>query len=480
MFYFAPGKSVCADVIPYYENGTYYLFYLRDYRDIKEKGEGCPWCLLTTNDLVHYVDHGPVLLRGSEKDQDLYVFTGSVFKDKGRYYIFYTGHNPHFIEKGKPQEKILMATSDDLFHWEKARGFSLKAPSFLEPHDFRDPFVFKNEKTGEYCMLLAAREKSSKPLNRRGITALATSNDLLHWRVRKKPFYAPDAFYTHECPDLFKMGRYWYLAFSEFTDKVVTTYRVSNSQFGPWRKLKQDTYDGHAFYAAKGTSDGKRRIVFGWDPIKLGYDDNAPWQWGGAIIPHELVQDPRDGTLYVKCPKEILDSYSKRVGPEKPSVLVGKARETPNGLALWKRGFSLVDLGKHGKNCRIAYDFQFGEKTGEFGVYLKANKDYSQYYAVKFEPGMNRLGFDRLPRSASYTHTEVDVERHCDLSSNKKHHMEIILEGSVLAVFVDDKYAMCGRCFKDDGNRLALFSQDEKVSFANIAVYESGGAKSDA
>ena len=103
MYYRSPKKSVCADVIPYYENGTYYLFYLRDYRNIEQDGEGCPWCLLTTRDLVHYQDHGPVLLRGSEEEQDLYVFTGSVFKENDTYYIFYTGHNPHLRKKGLPE-----------------------------------------------------------------------------------------------------------------------------------------------------------------------------------------------------------------------------------------------------------------------------------------------------------------------------------------------------------------------------------------
>lgn len=91
MFYKAEGKSVCADVIPFYEDGVFKLFYLNDYRDPEKHGEGCPWCLLTTKDLVEYDDKGPVLLRGGKDEQDLFVFTGCCVKNGGEYVIFYTG-----------------------------------------------------------------------------------------------------------------------------------------------------------------------------------------------------------------------------------------------------------------------------------------------------------------------------------------------------------------------------------------------------
>ncbi|MEG1706774.1 MAG: glycoside hydrolase, partial [Clostridia bacterium] len=95
MFYRADRSAVCADVIPFYENGEFKLFYLKDFRDRETFGEGCPWNLLTTKDLVNYVDHGAVLERGTQDEQDLYVFTGSCTKWNNEYYIFYTGHNPH-------------------------------------------------------------------------------------------------------------------------------------------------------------------------------------------------------------------------------------------------------------------------------------------------------------------------------------------------------------------------------------------------
>ena len=128
MYYRAEGNAVCADVIPYYENGRFYLFYLKDFRDAAAHGEGCPWCLLTTEDLVHYEEHGEVICRGTAEEQDLYVFTGSCIRRGDEYFIFYTGHNPHMRERGLPVQKILRAKSRDLLHWEKDKEFVLEAP----------------------------------------------------------------------------------------------------------------------------------------------------------------------------------------------------------------------------------------------------------------------------------------------------------------------------------------------------------------
>ena len=206
MYYRSEGKSVCADVIPYYEDGKFYLFYLKDFRDPVVHEEGCPWCLLTTKDFVHYVEHGEVLARGGIDAQDLYVFTGSCTKFGDTYYIFYTGHNPHKRAIGMPEQKVLLAQSTDLYHWEKVSDFSVEAPEGLEIHDFRDPFVYYDEEKRRYCMLLAGRLNNDAPTMTKGVTLILYSNDLLHWEMAEKPFYAPSAYYTHECPDLFKMG----------------------------------------------------------------------------------------------------------------------------------------------------------------------------------------------------------------------------------------------------------------------------------
>lgn len=469
MYYRAPEKAVCADVIPFYENGEFKLFYLRDYRDISVHGEGCPWCLLTSSDLVHFHDHGPVLLRGGKEEQDLYVFTGCCIRAGEEYMIFYTGHNPHLREKGLPEQKILRATSRDLLHWKKDRDFVFAAPDWLEMHDFRDPFVFYDEERKEYCMLIAGRLKNGDPSSARGVTLLACSPDLTHWEVEKEPFYAPHAYFTHECPDLFRIGDWWYLVFSEFTDRIVTTYRMSRSPFGPWVSPKINSFDGHAFYAAKSASDGKRRILFGWNCIKQDERDDAPWQWGGTIIPHEIVQQP-DGTLAVKCPQEVAAQYPDRL-PVAAGRTMGSVSYQDGKYLLGGEGKSLCMLGAMPENGKIELSFTASDDCGDFGLLLRADAGVDAYYAVRFEPRFNRLAMDIQPRADNTRHTQVDVERWCPVVPGEKNKLLVLFEGSVLEVYVNDKVAMSARMFDRREGDFGIFTHNTSVCFEEIGLY---------
>src|SRR5690349_15669792 len=98
---YKPTDGWAGDLIPLFWQGEYHLFYLKDFRDIPNQGEGTPWCHLVTRDFVNFVDHGECLARGTVDDQDLYVFTGSALYGAGRFHIFYTGHNPHYRKAGK-------------------------------------------------------------------------------------------------------------------------------------------------------------------------------------------------------------------------------------------------------------------------------------------------------------------------------------------------------------------------------------------
>ncbi len=469
MYYRASGKAVCADVIPYYENGEFKLFYLCDHRDISVHGEGCPWCLITTKDLVRFQDFGPVLPRGGAEEQDLYVFTGCCIRAGEEYIIFYTGHNPHLKEKGLPEEKILRAVSRDLVHWRKDKDFVLAAPPWLEMHDFRDPFVFYDEERREYGMLIAGRVKNGDPSSARGATVLARSRDLTHWEVDKTPFYAPHAYYTHECPDLFRIGDRWYLLFSEFTDKIVTTYRMSHSPYGPWTAPRVNNFDGHAFYAAKSVSDGRRRILFGWNCIKQDERDDGAWQWGGTIIPHEIVQLP-DGTLGVKCPEEIAAQYGQEVALAVKRTMGGVAAGQGD-YALGSEGRSLCMLGRMPENGKIELTFNASSDCGDFGVLLRADEGADCYYAVKFEPRFNRVAMDRQPRADNTRHMEPETERYCPIVPGEENKLLILFEGSVLEVYINDRVAMSARMFDRKEGDLGIFTHNTSVNFQNVKLY---------
>jgi beta-fructofuranosidase len=307
--FYKPQDGWAADFIPFYWQGEFHLFYLKDYRDKENRGEGTPWFHLGTRDLIHFIDYGEALPRGKQDEQDLYVFTGSVFENQGRFHIFYTGHNPHFRAAGKPEQAVMHATSADLITWVKdpANPILFADPARYETDDWRDPFVFWNAERQEFWMLLAARIKRG-PKNRRGVAALAASKDLARWEIRD-PFWSPGLYYTHECPDLFRIGGWWYQVYSTFSERHITHYRMSRTLSGPWLAPVNDSFDGRAFYAAKTASDGKRYFAFGWNPTRTGETDTGSWNWGGNLVIHEIFQQP-GGALATDVPPEVTGQFS--------------------------------------------------------------------------------------------------------------------------------------------------------------------------
>lgn len=467
MIFYRPPESVAADVIPFWRNGVFQLFYLRDFRDLPRKGEGTPWELLETQDFVTFTDRGEMIPRGGEAEQDLYIFTGSVFELDGVTYLFYTGHNPHLMEKGKPQEAICLAKSDGKGGFVKQPEFRLYATEAFEPDDFRDPFVFLNPETGEYNMLLAARLRSG-PSRRRGCTAVATSRDLLHWQVQERPFYGPNCYFTHECPDLFQMGDWWYLLFSEFSDRHSTRYRMSKSPSGPWYTPPVDTFDNRAFYAAKSYSDGQRRFLFGWNPTREGDRDYAPWQWGGNIVVHELRQHP-DGTLAVDVPETVAAQFARQL-PLISSQPIGAVGHIGEGYTLGDSGgYNSIDLGELEGTCCIELDFTMDEDVREFSVFLRSDSANERSYYLKMDPVMGRLVFDRWPRPRPDTPFMLELERPARLESGASHHLRVLIDGPIVEAYLDHSVALSARMLDFDSGNFGLASFCGTVRVTRIA-----------
>ena len=470
-FFYKPHDAWAADFIPFYWQGQFYLFYLLDWRDKAKHGEGTPWYLVTTRDFVNFVEHGEMLPRGGREEQDLWVFTGSVVRGEGRFHIYYTGHNSYLKANGEPQEAIMHAESDDLLTWHKVPGEKLFAPlDRYEKDDWRDSFVFWNDQAQEYWMLLAARLKSG-PARRRGCTALATSKNLKSWTVQE-PFWTPRLYFTHECPDLFRMGDWWYLVYSTFTERSVTHYRMSRSLKGPWYAPENDTFDGRAFYAAKTAGDGQRRFVFGWNPTRSDAQDDRPWNWGGNLVVHELVQE-KDGTLSVRPPDTVRAAFSKRAELSwRPAV--GKPEIAGQRLTLSCRdSFAAATGGALPSRCKIVATVEFQPNTRGCGLMLKMSDDFDTGYYVRLEPGRNRLVFDGWPRPGDIPFM-VELERPLALSAGQPVKLTLLADGSVFTVYANDKVAMSGRMYDHKAGAWGVFVSEGSATFSNLSLSTAG------
>ena len=423
---------------------------------------------------MHFTEHGEMLPRGTTEEQDLYVFTGSAISAheninaQGKYHIFYTGHNPHLLDQGKPQEGIMHAVSEDMKQWKKLPGQTFFAPDDrYERNDWRDPFVFWNEESREYNMLVAARFKKGIP-RRRGLTALCASKDLEKWEVRE-PFYAPDLYYTHECPDLFRMGDWWYLLFSEFTDLVRTRYRMSRSLKGPWIIPKRDDFDGHAYYAAKTASDGNKRFLFGWNPTRDGAKDSGDWNWGGNLVVHEIYQE-NNGELSVKVPETVKAAFGNIVAQDfRPGA--GSVQAENGILKIKSPGtFEAAAAGKMPSTCRINATVEFEKETKECGLMLRVSDDLETAYYIRLEPRNNKLVFDKWPRDRSEVSQMVELDRDIALIPGVPYHFQVFIENTKGVAYLNDKIAMNFRIYDLPEGNWGVFVSQGAATFKNMTV----------
>ena len=441
--FYRPADAWVGDVIPFYEDGLYRIFYLHDWRDPAHHGRGSSWYQVATRDFVRFENIGEALPRGTPEDADPSVATGCVIHVKGQYHAFYTGYSSVRKKQGLPEQGICHAVSDDLVHWRKLPEHTFFPDEHLYGKDaWRDPFVFWNEQAKEYWMLCAAR-LTSGPHRRRGCIGLCTSTDLERWTVLP-PFYAPSLFEDHECPDLFRLGDWWYLIFSEFSDQTVTRYRMSRSIEGPWITPKVDTFDGRAFYAAKTAGDDKRRVLFGWIPTRNENRDAAIWNWGGNLGVHEITQLP-DGTLGVKMPATIRDTMQVPF-PLRRGISVGDVEERNGILQLHGRErFAAQSFGDMPARCRIEAVLSFSDGTRRCGLMLHGDPTLNTGYSLRLDVDRKRCVVEAYPRPDGNSPYLSGLERPLHLAPGKRFKLSVLIDDNITIGYIDDRVALTSR-----------------------------------
>lgn len=476
--FYKPKDGWVGDTIPFAYDGKFYIYYLHDERKGNtqdEYGYRTSWNLLITEDGVNIKDCKVVLPVGEYDDADYACYTGSVIEgNDGNFHMFYTAqnnYNPKYHRDGKPLQYVAHAISTDLINWEKLPELTFGADERIyEPFDWRDPFVFYNEEEKCFDMLLAARLRGASEKNG-GCVGLCRSYDLLHWEA-KEPFYNPESYMTHECPDLFKLGNKWYLVYSTFSEKFVTHYRMSDKLSGPWTSPIEDTFDGRAFYAAKTAQVGDKRMAFAWVPTKRGESDFGQYEWGGNFIAHEINQTT-DNKLTVKPAEGLINMFNNEFVNEKLNKVEIENYEGEKSY--------VIDGMKD--TCMIEAVIEFSEGVRSFGIGLRQDSALANGYYLRFEPFYNRIVADMWPRRIRgvnqwYVDGDkpfmVELERPFDYKSLKdnKVHIRVVADGSIICLYVNDITALTMRAYNLNRTNWGFFVKDGSIRVSDIHMYE--------
>lgn len=206
------------------EDGDWHVFYLQAPKSIGSADQR-HWHVsighAVSQDLAHW-EILPDALSPSEDDPQAWdsytTWTGSLLQRDGLWHLFYTGGSR--AEEGRVQ-RIGLATSEDLLHWEKyggnpvlsGEGSTYEQLNLDEWHEqaWRDPWLFYEPEERAYYALITARVAYGPP-DGRGVIAHARSPDLIDWQVLP-PLTEPGAFGHMEVPQLVTAGAARYLLF---------------------------------------------------------------------------------------------------------------------------------------------------------------------------------------------------------------------------------------------------------------------------
>lgn len=457
--YYQPEGHWFGDCMPFGHNGEFYLYHQRDTRDPAplENGQPFGWALATTSDFVTYKDFGESLKKGAYEAQDQYIYAGSVFEAEGEFHAFYTGFNREYAAQGKASQVLMHATSKNLIDWEKTEDKLLFTPQpGYDKDDWRDPFVLWNEEKQEYLLILGARKiDGRKILN--GCTVHFTSKNLKDWEFQGD-FWAPDIYSMHEMPDLFKIGDWWYLVISEYSDKNKIVYRRSKSLNGPWLAPVDDAFDGRAYYAGRTHMVNGQRILFGWVPTKENDDDLGNFQWGGTFVAHEVFQR-EDGTLGVKMPDTVWNAFNDRIPVKNPITKL----ETVDTKLEVELDSDLGDL------FSFEADVIFTEGTRSFALKVYEDEATGEAYEFKFNIGENNYVFDKTPNMPWFQCMNKGLDRPIQLNAGENYNIRLIVDDTIATLYVNG-VALNTRMYKRPGTSLGLYVVDGTLTISNATV----------
>ncbi len=110
-----------------------------------------------------------------EAQQEAHFWAPHVIKHEGLYYMFYCAGSL----EGHDKYRIHLATSTDLWHWERHP----ENPLFIDGFDARDPMILRVG--DEWVMYYTC---NSEPTGGNHCVAAVTSTDLVHWGNKKVVF----------------------------------------------------------------------------------------------------------------------------------------------------------------------------------------------------------------------------------------------------------------------------------------------------
>ncbi|MBR6029394.1 MAG: hypothetical protein IKP40_09915 [Clostridia bacterium] len=431
------------DTMPYYEDGVYYVYYL------KEGGDSYNHSiyLATTKDFVTWTEvDAPIIESNRSGGQDGWAGTGSVVRVKDVYYFFYTGHASSDIYEY--QEKIMLAKGTSPMAFEKVEGWEITPPDELgQKRDFRDPQAYYDEATDTITLTVTA---SMGGVAR--ILKYTLSGDLQTCTYDGVIFTnTAENFWNLECSDTFCLGGKYYITYSAQDDTL--WYAMSDTPYGPYGEAKR--LDGKLFYAAKHVESPEGAFMAGWARRSESPSSTTEVSgWAGNLAVQKIVQ-LENGDLTLAPVDSIVSQFTKR----RQLAVETDAIQAASGSR-----YSYFDAFTAYESFMLKGKFTYTGK-GSFGLAFDFNGQQAKYKLITLDPAQQKLQLAFNEGDALITETAVTLE------AGREYGFTYIQEGSVGIFYVDGMASLTVRLYGVSGKTIRLWAESNTVSFTDLREY---------
>ncbi|MDR2953686.1 MAG: family 43 glycosylhydrolase [Prevotella sp.] len=453
--YFKPAEEHLfpGDCMPYYHNGTFYLYWLLDeghHSGLNGLG-GHQWALSTSKDLKNWKHYAVAL--GIDEDWEKSICTGSVIAEGDKFYAFYS---TRFIEDGHSTEQLSYAIStDDGITYEKQKPNPFyEPPADCDRNQFRDPRVFK-DKEGAFHLFVSGYKKDPVLSGQGGYLAHLISKDLMNWTEAVSPLTGQPA--TPECSDYFEWNGWYYLIYSVHSD---TYYLKSRQPYGPWEWPKsQALLEKWANVYKTAPFEGGRRIATAFIGGKWNNKDSDGSVFGGNILLRELFQE-KDGSLRTAFLPEVLPDMGSMATPDISTEGSRNVKVSKGEIQIDSRnGIDIASIANLPDNYRISLTIEPKGNYDEIGLYLKATDKNTKGY--KLELNTNK-------RLVLIHNTLIEAVEGLD----KPVELDVIVKGDIIDINVNNQRSIVNRLSEQKGNKIFFFVKNGSALFKDVKVFK--------
>lgn len=441
-----------------YYNGNYHLFY-------QKNGNGSylfqqNWGHLISPDLVSWHEVVPALWPSPGWD-NYGIWSGHcIFDTLGMPRIFYAGVNGVKAGIGAASP-----SSDDLLTWQKSSFNPVipSSPSSIANKDFRDPYLFKEG--GIYYMITGSGLQSPDV----GTVFLYKSLDLNNWELLGPMYQGDNSVYDAgvfwEMPVFWKFGNKYMLLVNktpETNNPARSFYWVgnfANQKFTPGNPLAKNL-DLINWLLSPSVNTDKNGIV-----TAIG------------IIPDEIPSSEQYRRGYANLfslPREWDMLNDQLIQKPHPSLVKLRSDSTFfNNVNVTTAGSNFLN-GTSGFQKEIRAKITADPLTKKAGIIIEKNQDGSEYTKIYYDYYYGEIGIDRTHSSVN-PNTEGDLKTVSFFPDDPSAPMDwhIYIDGSVVEVFINDKYALASRIYplSPNSNGIDLFATGAPA-VANVSVYD--------